>query len=381
MGRVQIGLTRSMYIQPQKNQTGADAAVGVIGVSKTYGRSSTPALNDVSLTIKRGEFFSLLGPSGCGKTTLLRIIGGFEQASEGRVLIDSVDVGDAAPYARSTNMIFQHLALFPHMTVFENIAFGLRRKKVADIEIKERVTGALALVQLDGYGQRMTDQLSGGQRQRVAMARAMVNEPSVLLLDEPLAALDLQLRLQMQNELRHLHKSSGRTFIYVTHDQGEAMSMSDRIGVMQAGALQQVGTPEEIYNRPRTRFVASFIGHTNLLDGVVTSLNDGRSAVLDCGGIVVLATSHGPLAIGQGVTAAFRYERLHVVPSGAPGVVAEAKVVERIYLGQSVRLEMALDSGLKLTADIRDDPGLARISLGDRVSLALDSHGAIALTE
>src|SRR5262249_15458576 len=225
-------------------------AVEIRSVRKVFG--SVVALDNVSVSIRRGEFFSLLGPSGCGKTTLLRIIGGFDELSCGTVLIDGRDCGFMPPYARSTNMIFQHLALFPHMNVFENLAFGLRRKRVDKASILARVTAALALVRLEGYGRRMIDQLSGGQKQRVAMARALVNDPSVLLLDEPLGALDLQLRLQMQDELRRLHRSLGNTFIYVTHDQSEAMTMSDRIAVMNGGRIQQIGTPEDIYERPRT---------------------------------------------------------------------------------------------------------------------------------
>ncbi|AMN44004.1 ABC transporter ATP-binding protein [Rhodoplanes sp. Z2-YC6860] len=362
-------------------ETGTNVAVSIAGVSKVYDRGGVAALSDVSLTIFQGEFFSLLGPSGCGKTSLLRIIGGFEQSTSGRVMIDGVDVGDTAPYARSTNMIFQHLALFPHMTVFENIAFGLRRKKMPNNEIADRVRGALALVRLADYGERMPDQLSGGQRQRVAMARAMVNEPSVLLLDEPLAALDLQLRIQMQEELRRLHKSTGRTFIYVTHDQGEAMSMSDRIGVMHGGRLQQVGTPEDIYNRPRTRFVASFIGHTNMLDGVVTSIGDEAFVRIDCKGVGLMAKSHGALTVGQPVTAAFRYERLKVAPAADPNVFASGRVVERIYLGQSIRLAVELTNGAVVTADLREAPEFSPVSVGDNVSLAIPPQSVVALTE
>ena len=356
-------------------------AVDILGVSKAYERGGALALDDVSLSIRRGEFFSLLGPSGCGKTTLLRIIGGFEQLTSGQVLIDGVDAGDTPPFARSTNMIFQHLALFPHMNVFENVAFGLRRKRVPARQLEERVTSAIALVQLEGYSRRMTDQLSGGQKQRVAMARAMVNEPSVLLLDEPLAALDLQLRLQMQDELRRLHRSSGRTFIYVTHDQGEAMAMSDRIGVMRAGKLEQIGTPEDIYNLPRTRFVAAFIGHTNLLEGVVVGVKENRDVQVECSGVVLPAVSHRVPSVGQPVTVALRYERLKVVHGEAPGAVATATVLGRTYLGQSIRLDMALDSGLRLMADARDDPGAGAVAIGDRVSLTFDPHAAVALTE
>jgi spermidine/putrescine transport system ATP-binding protein len=358
---------------------GHSAAVEIRNVSKVYsGGGGALALEGVSLSIRRGEFFSLLGPSGCGKTTLLRIIGGFEQLTSGHVLIDGVDVKNMPPYQRSTNMIFQHLALFPHMNVFENVAFGLRRKKVPDGDLRERIGKTLALVRLDEYGNRMPDQLSGGQKQRVAMARAMINEPSVLLLDEPLAALDLQLRIQMQDELRRLHKSLGRTFIYVTHDQGEAMSMSDRIGVMRAGRLQQIGTPEDIYNKPRTRFVAAFVGHTNLVDGVVTQI-DGHRLRVDCKGMVVEASSGVPVEVGRPVTVAVRYERVKVVRNGEGGHWP-ASVVERTYLGQAVRLELRLDNGLALTAEVQD-PGTASWRNGDRVSVSWDAAAAIALTD
>jgi spermidine/putrescine transport system ATP-binding protein len=358
---------------------GDPVAVEIRNVSKAYDSGGPLALDNVSLSIGRGEFFSLLGPSGCGKTTLLRIIGGFEPLTSGQVLIDGADAGSAPPYLRSTNMIFQHLALFPHMNVFENIAFGLRRKNVPEIELRERVRKALALVQLDEYGSRMADQLSGGQKQRVAMARAMVNEPSVLLLDEPLAALDLQLRIQMQDELRRLHKSSGRTFIYVTHDQGEAMSMSNRIGVMRAGKLEQIGTPEEIYNQPRTRFVAAFVGHTNLLDGVVSRIVSDRHVEVDCKGTIVEAVSPSLLKLQQAVTVALRYERLKVSREPMNGL--RAVVVERTYLGQAVRLEVLVDNGPGLTADVQDIPAAAAFAKGDRVSLAFDASAAVALPE
>ena len=359
---------------------GDSIAVEVRSLTKAYEGGGPLALDGVSLSIRRGEFFSLLGPSGCGKTTLLRIIGGFEQLTSGQVLIDGADAGFAPPYLRSTNMIFQHLALFPHMNVFENIAFGLRRKKVPERELRERVGKALALVQLGEYGGRMADQLSGGQKQRVAMARAMVNEPSVLLLDEPLASLDLQLRIQMQDELRRLHKSSGRTFIYVTHDQGEAMSMSDRIGVMRAGKLEQIGTPEEIYNQPRTRFVAAFVGHTNLLEGVVSRIVNDRHVEVDCKGTIVQAVSPALLKLEQPVTVALRYERLKVSREAKSGEL-RAVIVERTYLGQAVRLEMLVDNGPGLTADVQDIPAAAAVAKGDRVSLAFDASAAVALPE
>ena len=244
----------------------ADVSVEITGLTKRFG--NVLALDDVSLSIFQGEFFSLLGPSGCGKTTLLRLIGGFETPSTGDVRIDGRSVLGQPPYLRSTNMIFQHLALFPHMNVFDNVAFGLKMKRVPAKEVRRRVDESLALVRLEGYEGRQIEQLSGGQKQRVAIARALVNDPSVLLLDEPLGALDLQLRLQMVEELKRLHKSLNSTFVFVTHDQGEAMAMSDRIAVMNDGRILQIDTPEGIYERPEARFVATFIGHANLIEGL-----------------------------------------------------------------------------------------------------------------
>ena len=248
-------------------QSDHEAAVSVRSVLKRFG--AVTALDDVSLDIKRGEFFSLLGPSGCGKTTLLRIIGGFEQADAGQILIDGRDVAADPPYQRRTNMVFQHLALFPHLSVERNIAFGLEMKRVPRAEIDRKVMAMLKLVRLEGYGRRKIHELSGGQRQRVAIARALVNEPQVLLLDEPLGALDLKLRQQMQVELKSIQQRVGITFIFVTHDQEEALTMSDRIAVFNEGNIQQVGTPSEIYERPASAFVAGFVGTSNLVSGEI----------------------------------------------------------------------------------------------------------------
>ncbi|HEY9012138.1 MAG TPA: spermidine/putrescine ABC transporter ATP-binding protein, partial [Devosia sp.] len=227
------------------------------------------AVDDLSLDIQHGEFFSMLGPSGCGKTTTLRMIGGFEEASEGTIYLGDADVTGLPPFKRDVNTVFQNYALFPHLTVFENVAFGLRRKKVAAGEIGTRVREMLELVELPGYEKRKPTQLSGGQQQRVALARALINHPRVLLLDEPLGALDLKLRKQMQLELKRIQTEVGITFIYVTHDQEEAMTMSDRIAVMRAGHIEQLGTSEELYERPKTAFVAGFLGVSNLLEGAV----------------------------------------------------------------------------------------------------------------
>ena len=379
------GMTSSMVEDPActfPGEPGVDeqpAAVDIRSVSKNYGR--VVALDEVSLTIRRGEFFSLLGPSGCGKTSLLRIIGGFEDLSGGTVLIDGKDCGFTPPYARNTNMIFQHLALFPHMNVFENVAFGLRRKRVPKPQIMERVRSVLALVRLEDYEQRMIDQLSGGQKQRVAMARAIVNDPAVLLLDEPLGALDLQLRLQMQDELRRLHRSLGNTFIYVTHDQGEAMTMSDRIAVMNGGRIQQVGTPVEIYEKPRTRFVASFIGHTNLLNGVIIQEYETGGYLVDCQGTHLPCVAARRFDKGQSVTVALRYEKVGLA-SEVPGeIVIPATVTDRTYLGSAVRIETRLENGIAITADIGATDQAQKIQPGARISLGYVKTAAVAVAE
>ncbi len=360
-------------------------AVEIRNVSKWFG--DVTALDDVSIEIRRGEFFSLLGPSGCGKTTLLRMIGGFEGPSTGEIRIDGEDTAGAPPYARSTNMIFQHLALFPHMSVFDNVAFGLEMKRLDRSVIVERVARTLDLVRLAGFDARRIDQLSGGQKQRVAMARALVNDPSVLLLDEPLGALDLQLRLRMQEELRRLHKSLGNTFIFVTHDQGEAMAMSDRIAVMDQGRVLQVGTPEEIYEAPKTRFVADFVGHTNVFDGRVEAIEADGECVVACEGVSFRCRAPAGLGDGEAVSVAVRYENIALggAPEGgregAPGTGCGATVTEKIYMGGVFRLETRTDAGAVLTADVPTTGEARRIAGGDRVHLAWRPGGVSVLLE
>src|SRR5665648_242490 len=248
-----------------------DCAIQLDGVTKRFGDFT--AVDKMDLGIHRGEFFSLLGPSGCGKTTTLRMIAGFEEPTEGAIFLDGVDVARLPPYRRNVNTVFQNYALFPHLTVEKNIAFGLKRKKLPKAEIDQRVHDALRMVELEDRGKNKPTQLSGGMQQRVALARALVNLPAVLLLDEPLGALDLKLRRQMQLELKHIHESVGITFIYVTHDQEEALTMSDRIAVMNMGTVEQVGSPEELYESPKTKFVAGFIGVSNFIEGRVESSN------------------------------------------------------------------------------------------------------------
>ena len=241
--------------------------IELVNVSKDY--DGTEALKNINLYIRENEFVTLLGPSGCGKTTTLRIIGGFESPTSGEVLFEGVNINSLPPYKRKVNTVFQKYALFTHMNVFENVAFGLKIKKLDKKVIKEKVENALNMVNLSGFEKRSVDSLSGGQQQRVAIARAIVNEPQVLLLDEPLGALDLKLRKEMQIELKNMQKRLGITFIYVTHDQEEALTMSDTIVVMRDGTIQQIGTPEDIYNEPKNAFVADFIGESNIIDGIM----------------------------------------------------------------------------------------------------------------
>jgi spermidine/putrescine transport system ATP-binding protein len=310
------------------------------GVSKRFG--SIQAVSDVSLEIKKGEFFSLLGPSGCGKTTMLRIAAGFEDPEAGRVFLDGADITDLPPNKRKVNTIFQSYALFPHLTVRENIAFGLTIAKRPKREIEEEVDKMLHLIQMTDQAGKKPDLLSGGQKQRVAVARALINRPEVLLLDEPLAALDLKLRQKMLIELDLIHDEVGITFLYVTHDQAEAMSLSDRIAVMDAGRIEQVGTPAEIYESPRTSFVAAFIGDTNFLEGRVTECPDKDYCRLVVDGLPpVLGYNDKLIQPGQDVVMSIRPEKLHISrerPEEKPQRNALRAVVEDvIYLGSTTK--------------------------------------------
>jgi len=307
------------------------------------------AVDDVTLGIRDGEFFSLLGPSGCGKTTSLRMIAGFEQPTSGQVVIAGQAMGMTPPFQRPVNTVFQSYALFPHMTVAQNVAFGLEMKHTPQDDARQRVTAALAMVRLPGMEKRYPKQLSGGQQQRVALARALVNRPKVLLLDEPLGALDLKLRKEMQLELKTLQREVGITFVYVTHDQEEALTMSDRIAVMSAGKALQVGTPTEIYERPNCRFVADFIGETNFLSGTLVGC-EGKRATVDCGELRLVAeTDHAPLP-GTSVTIAVRPEkiRLHLEPPPNALNCFAAHIENVVYVGTDTRFQVLLAGDHKL---------------------------------
>jgi spermidine/putrescine transport system ATP-binding protein len=351
------------------------AGVEVRAVTKRFG--DVVAADAVSFTVRAGEFFSLLGPSGCGKTTTLRAIGGFEPVDSGDVLIDGRPMGRLPPNRRETNMVFQRLALFPHYTVHDNVAFGLRMKRLAERDVRSRVADALELVRLPGLAARRITELSGGQQQRVALARALVNRPRVLLLDEPLSALDLKLRLQLQDELKRLQRELGTTFIYVTHDQGEALALSDRLGVMAAGRLEQVGTPMEIYERPATRFVANFIGDANLLDGVVEQVEAGV-VVVRAGDITLRARPLGAETAGALVTVCVRPERVRVDETLDLPTVVAMRVEDRAFSGSLVKYRLAAPA-LRLHAAVPYVNGSRLFEVGDAVAAGWEPRQAVVV--
>lgn len=345
-----------------------EVAVSVQEVTKRFG--TVTALDAVSLDVRRGELLSLLGASGCGKTTLLRIIGGFEDPGAGTVRIAGSDVTALPPYRRRTNMIFQHLALFPHLNVAQNIAFGLELRKTSKDAIARKVRDALALVRLPGYEDRTIDALSGGQRQRIAIARALINEPEVLLLDEPLGALDLQLRLQMHEELKRIHRETASTWIFVTHDQGEAITLSDRIAVMSEGKIIQLGTPREVYEQPCDKFVARFIGHANFIEGRCVERRASGECVLDAQGWRLVGRVSNELATGQTALGVLRYEKVRVAVAEARDGAVGATVIEMSYMGPTVRLRVKLHNGLELVAETSQTEIVARLSAGAHVALS-----------
>jgi spermidine/putrescine transport system ATP-binding protein len=351
-------------------------------VSKVFG--DVAAVDDLSLDIAEGEFFSMLGPSGCGKTTTLRMIGGFEDPSLGTVYLGGRDVTDDPPFKRDVNTVFQSYALFPHLDVFENVAFGLRRKKVAKDEVETRVKEAMNLVDLIGFETRKPPQMSGGQQQRVALARALVNQPKVLLLDEPLGALDLKLRKKMQLELKRIQQEVGITFIYVTHDQEEAMTMSDRLAVMRHGKIEQLGEPEFVYENPATEFVAGFLGASNLLEGEVKESNDGMSTVsLTSGGSVTVPNARIPADAGNRLKVGVRPEKVAIargsdIPAGRNGIVGT--VTMTTYIGVSHQYRVATQDGAVLTVYVQNLGAEEAPHQGEQVSLAWKPEYTFAVT-
>jgi spermidine/putrescine transport system ATP-binding protein len=340
-------------------------AVSLRGLAKSYGEKAV--VSDLDLDIRPGEFFSMLGPSGCGKTTTLRMIGGFEDPTQGRVYLGGDEVTQLPPYKRDVNTVFQSYALFPHLSVEKNVSFGLERKKVARSDVQTRVNEALEMVQLGRYGKRKPTQLSGGQQQRVALARALVNRPRALLLDEPLGALDLRLRKQLQIELKRIQQDVGITFVHVTHDQEEAMSMADTIAVMNEGKIEQAGGAADLYERPRTEFVANFLGVSNLVDAQLRASQNGQATVETHDGATLHVPSdrigpHGSDAVRIGV----RPEKVRLSPAGTDvsGNVLRGTVVVASFLGVSIQYVVRAAGGEELTVFAQNLDGAEPESLG-----------------
>ncbi|MDY5576005.1 MAG: ABC transporter ATP-binding protein [Lachnospiraceae bacterium] len=321
-----------------------EVIVSLLNVEKWYGTNNV--VKNMSMKIRKGEFLTLLGPSGCGKTTTLRMISGFEEPSSGIIKIENESVEMKEPYQRDVNTVFQNYALFPNMTVFDNIAYGLKVKKVPKEEIKKRVEEMLDLIQLKGFEKRRIDQMSGGQKQRVAIARALINEPKVLLLDEPLGALDLKLRKQMQLELKRLQKKLNITFVYVTHDQEEALTMSDRIAVMNGGIIEQLDCPKNIYEHPKTKFVATFIGESNIFEAVVNDIQEDSATVgTECGKASILKDE---VSLGDNIYVSVRPEDLRFSKEPVDGFSIRAVVKEFIYVGNITKMVAVLSNGDEL---------------------------------
>ncbi len=351
-------------------------AIELRGISKRYGKERV--VDGVSALIAPGEFFSLLGPSGSGKTTTLLMIAGFADVDEGEILVDGDDIVGIPPQRRGFGMVFQNYAIFPHLNVFENVAFPLRARKRPVDEIHERVTAALELVRLDRFGERFARQLSGGQQQRVAIARAIVFQPSVVLMDEPLGALDKNLRYEMQVEIKEIQRRLGMTVVYVTHDQEEAMNMSDRIAIMNNGRIEQVGRPSDIYENPANPFIARFLGEANLIDGVIESIGDSVATLKTAGGAVFRARAEPPLRVGDNAHLFVRPERVSLAPAPAApdddGAV-DGRLLQTAFLGNILRHTVEIEPGMRVTVDVQNaggDPvhgrGAARV--GDTVALS-----------
>lgn len=351
----------------------SDIIVSLHQVEKWYGNNHV--VKDMNLDIRKGEFLTLLGPSGCGKTTTLRMIAGFEDATSGIITVQGERVEEKEPYQRDVNTVFQNYSLFPHMTVYDNVAYGPTIKKMPKDEIQKKVEEMLALVQMSGYEKRKPEALSGGQKQRVAIARALINNPRVLLLDEPLGALDLKLRKQMQIELKRLQKKLGITFVYVTHDQEEAMTMSDRIAVMRGGVILQIGSPLEIYNHPNCRFVADFIGESNIMEGTICSVKGGLLLVDTADGLIL--TQGKGFSEGEKICVSIRPEYLSVSKETQDGFSVRATIKDFIYMGTVIKTSLDLESGKELKfSRFETDPSLCE---GDGINICWDPAKSVPI--
>ena len=340
----------------------------LLNITKTYGDFN--AVNDLSLTIPEGSFFALLGPSGCGKTTTLRMIAGLEEPTHGSISLGTTDITHTKPYQRPINTVFQNYALFPHLTIFENIAFGLRRRGIKDVD--DQVNKALALVELPHLAQRKPTQLSGGQQQRIALARAIVNRPALLLLDEPLGALDLKLRRQMQIELKWIQKEVGLTFVHVTHDQEEAMTMADTIAVMNEGEIEQMGSPAELYDNPETAFVANFLGQSNLLKGTIVG-QDGDNHVVDLHGQKIALAKKRSHAVDNSIYAGIRPEKFRISrldTSVTGNVLTGGKIEDVSYIGVSTQYQVMMPWGQEVMVFEQNDDGVAPFNVGESVNIS-----------
>ncbi len=357
-----------------------DPLVRLDGISKRFGDAT--ALHELNLDIARGEFVTFLGPSGCGKSTTLRILGGFEKPSGGRVILDGEDVTDQPPEQRHVNMVFQDYALFPHMTVRENVAFGLELKGLSRTAIAARQKEIMAFLELETYGDRYPGQLSGGQRQRVALARALVLDPALLLLDEPLGALDAKLRGQVQRELKTIQRRTNKTFFFVTHDQDEALTMSDRIVVLNKGRIEQDGTPEDLYFHPASRFVAEFIGETNLLSGRMRGV-DGPDVVLDWHGRTLRGRAPGaPPSPGAPVTASVRLEQIRFHDTRPEtGNAVEGRITGKTFLGSRVALDLAVPDAPDVSLRAYLDPASGQALRSDALWIGWDTESMSILSD
>lgn len=351
-----------------------NAIIKLENVCKNYGENEV--VKSLDMNIYEGEFLTMLGPSGCGKTTTLRMIAGFEKHTSGKIYIENKEIQGVEPYNREVNTVFQNYALFPHMSIFENIAFGLNIKKIPKKEVAERVNEMLELVQLIGYENRKPDQLSGGQKQRVAIARALINKPKVLLLDEPLGALDLKLRKQMQFELKRLQKKLGITFVYVTHDQEEALTMSDRIALLSEGVLEQLDTPRNIYNKPKSRFVADFIGESNLFYGTIDEKQDNEVRVVIETGYITAVDQN--VSVGDIVDISVRPENLKISIEPVEGFDCIGVIKEYVFIGNVHKIIIALANGKEIKGN--QSPKEKELPIGSYVYLHWDKEDAVVIS-